>query len=322
MVRTGPSSPTSRRADHAGGRPRGRGAGHGDPPAARGHRPRPSFRRARRPHGRGRGARWHGRRWYLLARQEPGGPADIVPVDPRDSRPTSTPSSTRRPTPTAAVRPESADAADGSVARSRPGRGVHRVRRGATHPPAAGRLRHLRRLAPRRRPRPDGTGQGVRRVAEPAPEGQRGGVRAADHRALERRRVPATLAARAVRSRRARPASRSPDVEERSALFDALQALPEMQRKVVLLRHWLGLSTAETAAELGIGEGTVKSHCSRGRERLQRLLTDADLTPEAPRSGAPLSRARGRGGPGPRRLRGRRAARPRCAWRSRLRPRR
>lgn len=74
-------------------------------------------------------------------------------------------------------------------------------------------------------------------------------------------------------------ASRSPDVEERSALFDALQALPEMQRKVVLLRHWLGLSTAETAAELGIGEGTVKSHCSRGRERLQQLLTDADLTP-------------------------------------------
>ena len=71
--------------------------------------------------------------------------------------------------------------------------------------------------------------------------------------------------------------ARSPDVEERSALFDALQALPEMQRKVVLLRHWLGLSTAETAAELGIGEGTVKSHCSRGRERLQRLLTEADL---------------------------------------------
>lgn len=28
-----------------------------------------------------------GRRWYLLARQEPGGPVDIVPVDPRDSRP-------------------------------------------------------------------------------------------------------------------------------------------------------------------------------------------------------------------------------------------
>ncbi len=65
-------------------------------------------------------------------------------------------------------------------------------------------------------------------------------------------------------------------VEERSALLDALQGLPVMQRKAVLLRYWLGLSTAETAAELGIAEGTVKSHAARGRERLQVLLADAD----------------------------------------------
>lgn len=62
-------------------------------------------------------------------------------------------------------------------------------------------------------------------------------------------------------------------VEERSALFDALQELPEMQRKVVVLRHWLGLSVRETATELGIAEGTVKSHASRAAERLQALLT-------------------------------------------------
>lgn len=62
-------------------------------------------------------------------------------------------------------------------------------------------------------------------------------------------------------------------VEERSALFEALQALPAMQRKVVLLRHWLGLSVAETAHELGIGEGTVKSHTSRGVAALQEELS-------------------------------------------------
>lgn len=61
--------------------------------------------------------------------------------------------------------------------------------------------------------------------------------------------------------------------EDRSELFTALQALPEMQRKVVVLRHWLGLSTAETAAELGIGEGTVKSHGSRGLAQLRRRVT-------------------------------------------------
>ena len=29
---------------------------------------------------------------------------------------------------------------------------------------------------------------------------------------------------------------------------------------LVLLRHWLGFSVADTAAELGIAEGTVKVH--------------------------------------------------------------
>lgn len=60
--------------------------------------------------------------------------------------------------------------------------------------------------------------------------------------------------------------------EERSALFDALQELPTMQRKVVVLRHWLGLSVEETASELGISTGTVKSHSSRAKAKLQALL--------------------------------------------------
>ncbi|MDT0187075.1 SigE family RNA polymerase sigma factor [Microbacterium sp. ARD31] len=68
------------------------------------------------------------------------------------------------------------------------------------------------------------------------------------------------------------PAEDGTQVEERSALFDALQALPEQQRKVVVLRHWLGLSVRETAAELRISEGTVKSHSSRGLAALEVVL--------------------------------------------------
>lgn len=60
--------------------------------------------------------------------------------------------------------------------------------------------------------------------------------------------------------------------EDRHELIDALQELPEMQRKVVVLRHWLGMSVAETAAELNITEGTVKSHSSRGMTRLRTLV--------------------------------------------------
>ncbi|KQV77605.1 RNA polymerase subunit sigma-24 [Nocardioides sp. Root122] len=80
--------------------------------------------------------------------------------------------------------------------------------------------------------------------------------------------------------RRERPTDALPDtaaeagtaLEERSALFEALQALPEQQRKVVVLRHWLGLSVRETAAELRISEGTVKSHSSRGLAALEVVL--------------------------------------------------
>jgi RNA polymerase sigma-70 factor (sigma-E family) len=64
--------------------------------------------------------------------------------------------------------------------------------------------------------------------------------------------------------------------EDRTVLFAALQGLPQMQRKVVVLRHWLGLSVAETAAELGVAEGTVKSYSSRGLDALREALAHAD----------------------------------------------
>ena len=71
-----------------------------------------------------------------------------------------------------------------------------------------------------------------------------------------------------------RPRREELAVEDRSALFDALQALPPMQRKVVVLRHWLGLSVAETAQELRISQGTVKSHSHRGLDALRGALSE------------------------------------------------
>ena len=71
------------------------------------------------------------------------------------------------------------------------------------------------------------------------------------------------------------PAWTASSIEERSPLADALLELPEMQRKTVVLRHWLGLSVEETARELGIAEGTVKSHSSRGLTALEEALSRA-----------------------------------------------
>ena len=65
-------------------------------------------------------------------------------------------------------------------------------------------------------------------------------------------------------------------VEDRTSLVAALQTLPAQQRAAVLLRHWLGLPVAEVAAELGIAEGTVKSHTARGLTALRGRLAEAD----------------------------------------------
>ena len=62
----------------------------------------------------------------------------------------------------------------------------------------------------------------------------------------------------------------------RRELVIALQLLPARQRAVLVLRYFLDLSEAETARELHIRVGTVKSAASRGLDRL-RTLVPADL---------------------------------------------
>ncbi len=53
-------------------------------------------------------------------------------------------------------------------------------------------------------------------------------------------------------------------------LHAALEALPEPLRKVIDLRIWKELTEEQTAEELGIRKGTVKSRFSRAKEQLKK----------------------------------------------------
>jgi RNA polymerase sigma-70 factor (sigma-E family) len=64
------------------------------------------------------------------------------------------------------------------------------------------------------------------------------------------------------------------EVEIRTAVAGALASLPRQQRAVLMLRYHADLTEAATAAALGIGIGTVKSHTARA---LAALRTRPDL---------------------------------------------
>jgi RNA polymerase sigma-70 factor (ECF subfamily) len=62
------------------------------------------------------------------------------------------------------------------------------------------------------------------------------------------------------------------DRETQLAVSHALGTLPIEQRAAIVLVDVEGYSVAETAAILGVAEGTVKSRCARGRAKLAVLL--------------------------------------------------
>lgn len=57
-----------------------------------------------------------------------------------------------------------------------------------------------------------------------------------------------------------------------TGVLDALAALPDNFRQMLLLRHLLGLSEAEVAELIGTRVGTVKSRTARARKALEDLL--------------------------------------------------
>lgn len=62
------------------------------------------------------------------------------------------------------------------------------------------------------------------------------------------------------------------DAARRAAVLDAMRQLPQRQREVLALRYYLELSETEIASTLGISNGAVKSHASRGAAALRAAL--------------------------------------------------
>jgi RNA polymerase sigma-70 factor (sigma-E family) len=60
--------------------------------------------------------------------------------------------------------------------------------------------------------------------------------------------------------------------EDQRAVASALSDLPWRQRQVLVLRYYADLTEAEIALTLGISNGAVKSHASRGIAALTRRL--------------------------------------------------
>jgi RNA polymerase sigma factor (sigma-70 family) len=108
----------------------------------------------------------------------------------------------------------------------------------------------------------------------------------AKHYRSEARRLRAMARASALRVSAARlldedPAERAVAVADAGALWprvvDAIGALPEPERQVLLLFAWEELSYEEIAQALGVPVGTVRSRLSRGRARLASLTHDTSL---------------------------------------------
>lgn len=69
--------------------------------------------------------------------------------------------------------------------------------------------------------------------------------------------------------------------EDADELWAALRGLAPGQRRVVVLRHYWGLSVEETATDLGVSPGSVKSQTSDALVHLRRALSVTAKEPGA-----------------------------------------
>jgi RNA polymerase sigma-70 factor (sigma-E family) len=98
--------------------------------------------------------------------------------------------------------------------------------------------------------------------------------------------VRVSIDARRRRWNREWTVDRIPDVaaadsgsyEQRDELVRALATLPPRQRATVVLRYWLDLSVEDTAAELGVSAGTVKSQTAKALQQLRERVALDETT--------------------------------------------
>jgi RNA polymerase sigma-70 factor (ECF subfamily) len=69
------------------------------------------------------------------------------------------------------------------------------------------------------------------------------------------------------------------DLDRPETVRSALEALPDDQREVVILRHVVGLSPSEIAHRMGRTEAAIHGLHHRGRHALKRELADRDAMP-------------------------------------------
>lgn len=71
-------------------------------------------------------------------------------------------------------------------------------------------------------------------------------------------------------------------VVTRDEIVRALRVLSPHQRAVIVLRHFLALDDNAIAAEIGCSASTVRSHATRGLQRMRNTMHNAEADSPAP----------------------------------------